>query len=169
MIPLNMTNLVTVFEAGIIIPAEKNFPEYFKKVSKDDVRELLLNKYIEGKVFAATEVRKARCIVRTTEDNAKQHKFAFEILKRLVEKVDYTFEEAQEDFLSKYPEAEESIKISYRKMFNQISKLTTILSELDIILLKSLTSAQSEDLKQALSELEAAIDNFKKEAQEYIK
>ena len=93
---------IAEIEGGIIKPAEKNFPKYFEKVSKDEVRKHLLQKYIEGIVHVATEARKVKYIVRTTNENKEQYAYALKIFRKLVKNVEYTFEEAQEEFLAKF-------------------------------------------------------------------
>jgi len=157
---------IAEIEGGIIKPAEQNFPEYFEKVSKDDVREYLLNKYIKGTVHAATEARKVKYIVRTTKEEKEQHKYALEILKKLVNEVDYTFEDAQEEFLAKFPEADKMMKPPYKKLRNQLQKVITILKDRDISLLFRTASVQEKkQFKEILEELEKAFEDFKREFQ----
>ena len=175
--PVNIKNMVyddrsdlywtiAEIEGGIIKPAEKNFPNYFKIVKKDEVRKLLLQKYIDGIVRAATEVRKARYIVRTPKENIEQHKYASTIFDKLVKEVGYTFEEAQEEFLAKFPEAEKMMKISYRKLRTQLLKITTILKEYDISLLPEMViETKKEELNEILQDLERALDDFKQDFQ----
>lgn len=175
--PVNIKNMVysersdlywtiAEIEGGIIKPAEKNFPNYFKIVKKDEVRKLLLQKYIDGIVRAATEVRKARYIVRTPKENIEQHKYASTIFDKLVKEVKYTFEEAQEEFLAKFPEAEKMMKISYKKLRNQLLKITTILKEYDISLLPEMViETKKEELNEILQDLERALDDFKQDFQ----
>lgn len=157
---------IVEIEGGIIKPAEKNFPNYFKIVKKDEVRKLLLQKYIDGIVRAGTEVRKARYIVRTPKENIEQHKYAYTIFNKLVKEVDYTFEEAQEEFLAKFPEAEKMIKTSYKKFCNQLLKITTILKEYDISLFSEMvTETKKEELNEILQDLERALDDFRQNFQ----
>jgi len=157
---------IAEIEGGIIKPAEKNFPNYFKIVKKDEVRKLLLQKYIDGIVRAATEVRKARYIVRTPKENIEQHKYASTIFDKLVKEVEYTFEEAQEEFLAKFPEAEKMMKPSYRELRNQLLKITTILKEYDISLLSEMAiETKKEELNEILQDLESALDDFKQDFQ----
>lgn len=176
--PVNIKNMVyddrsdlywtiAEIEGGIIKPAEKNFPDYFKKVKKDEVRKLLLQKYIDGIVRAATEARKARYIVRTPKENIEQHKYASMIFDKLVKEVEYTFEEAQENFLAKFPEAEKMMKISYRKLCNQLLKITTIINEYDISLLSKEIAIETkkEELNELLQDLERVLANFKQDFQ----
>ena len=175
--PVNIKNMVyddrsdlywtiAEIEGGIIKPAEKNFPNYFKIVKKDEVRKLLLKKYIDGIVRAATEVRKARYIVRTPKENIEQHKYASTIFDKLVKEVEYTFEEAQEEFLAKFPEAEKMMKISYRKLRTQLLKITTILKEYDISLLPEMAiETKKEELNGILQDLERVLDDFKQDFQ----
>jgi len=175
--PVNIKNMVyyerpdlywtiAEIEGGIIKPAEKNFPEYFEKVSKNEVREYLLKKYIEGTVRVATEVRKVTHIFKIPKENIDQHKYAYKIFDKLVKEVDYTFEEAQEEFGVKFPEVEKSMKISYIKLRNQLLKTITILKEYDISLLsKMITKTKKEELNEMLQNLKEVLDNFKQDFQ----
>jgi len=162
----NLYWTIAEIEGGIIKPAEKNFPNYFKIVKKDEIRKLLLQKYIDGIVRAATEARKARYIVRTPKENIEQHKYAFIIFDKLVKEVEYTFEEAQEEFLAKFPEAEKIMGTSYRKLCNQLLKITTILKEYDISLLPEMAiEVKKEEFNELLQNLERVLDNFKQDFQ----
>ena len=158
---------IVEIEGGIIKPAEKNFPEYFKKVSKDDVREYLLKKYMEGVVHVATEARKVKYIVRTTKEDKRQYAYALRIFKKLVENVDYTFEEAQEEFSSEFPEAEKMIKTSYRKLRTQLLKVITMLRDYDISLLfKTATGKEKAEFKEILEDLEITLEGCKQDFQD---
>lgn len=154
---------VVEIEIGIIRPAKSNFPRYFEKVPEDEVRELLLDKYVEGHVHAATEVRKARTIARTTEENKEQHRYALKILARLIRKVDYTFEDARADFLAKYPGAEETSQKSRRKLLRQVLTLCSALSEYDLSLFRSAPDREKRELVVALEELLGVLQNLKDE------
>lgn len=160
---------IAEIEGGIIRPAEKNFPRYFKRVSKDKVREYLLKKYIEGTVHAATEARKVKYIVRTTKENKEQYAYALEIFERLVKEVDYTFEEAQEEFLSRFPEAEKMMKMSYRRLRTQLLKVTTIVKDCDVSLLfKTAGDKDREEFKEILGSLERALEDLEKDFQDLL-
>jgi len=158
---------IAEIEEGIIKPAEKNFPKYFEKVSKDDVRRYLLNKYIKGTVRAATEARKVKCIVRTPKEDKEQHKYALEILTKLVNEINYTFEDAHEEFLAKFPEADKMTKTSYTKMRSQLQKVITILKNPNITLLfRTAPDREKIQFKEVLKELDKAFEDFKRESHE---
>ena len=127
-----------------------------------------MKKYIEGTVHTSTEARKVKYIVRTTKKDKEQHHYAFKILKKLVNEVDYTFEDAQEEFLAKFPEAEKMVKISYAKLRNQLLKMTTILKKYDISLLsRMVTKTKKEELNEMLQELERALEEFREDFQNF--
>lgn len=158
---------IVEIEEGIIKPVEKNFPEYFKKVSKDEVREYLLKKYIEGTVHAATEARKVNFIVKTTKEDKEQHKYASKILQKLVNEVDYTFADAQEEFLAKFPEADKMMKASYKKLRNQLLKVIKILKGYDIsVLFRTVTDREKEEFREVLQDLEKTFKDFKRDSQD---
>lgn len=154
---------VVEIENGIIKPAEKNFPDYFRKVSKNEVRRFLLKKYIQGRVYAATDVRKVNFIVKTPVERKRQHAEALRTLKRLVRHVDYTFEDAREEFLAKYPEAEQSYGISYKKIKNQLIKTASILGNYESSSNEPLSKPERKELDSLLQELDLAIDGFRKQ------
>ena len=158
---------IAEIEEGIIKPAEKNFPEYFEKVSKDTVREYLLKKYIEGIVHASTEARKVKYIVRTTKKDKEQYHYAFKILKKLVNEVDYTFADAQEDFFAKFPEADKMMETSYKKLRNQLLKVIKILKDYDIsVLLRIANDREKEEFREVLQDLEKSFGDFKRDSQD---
>lgn len=157
---------IVEIEGGIIKPVERNFPNYFNIVGKDEVRKLLFQKYIDGTVRVATEVRKAGYIVRTPVESIEQHKYAYRIFDKLVREVDYTFEEAQEEFLARFPEPEKMIKTSYKKVCNQLIKATTILKVYDISLSSEMASeTKRERLNEIFEDLERALDEFRQNLQ----
>jgi len=158
---------IVEIEEGIIKPAEKNFPEYFKKVPKDEVREYLLKKYLEGTVHAAIEARKVKFIVKTTKEDKEQHEYALNILKKLVHEVNYTFEDAQEEFLAKFPEADKMVKTSYKKFRNQLLKVIKILKDYDISLVfRTVTDREKEEFREILLDLEQVFEDFKRDSQD---
>jgi hypothetical protein len=156
---------VVEIESGIIIPAQKNFPAYFKRVSIDEVRKMLFDKYLKGVVRAGTEVRKVRIIIRTPTADKDRHQYAYKLFKKLVETLRYTFDEAGEDFSSKYPDATEAVALSYRKIRSRILKTSSMLNESGVLALRTMKDKQIVGLKQALDELQSAIDNFREQAE----
>jgi len=160
---------IVEIEEGIIKPVEKNFPEYFKKVSKDEVREYLLKKYIEGTVHAATEARKVNFIFKITKEDKEQHEYASKILQKLVREVEYTFADAQEDFLAKFPEADKMMKTSYKNLRNQILKVIKILKGYDIsVLFRTITNREKEEFREVLQDLDKTFEDFKRDSQNLL-
>lgn len=156
---------VVEIESGIIAPAQKNFPAYFERVSADEVRKLLFKKYLKGVVRAGTEVRKVRPIIRTPEADKDRHRYAYKLFKKLVETLHYTFDEAGEDFSSRYPDAAEAVALSYSKMRSRILKTASMLNESGVLASRTMKDKQIDNLRQALDELQSAIDNFREQAE----
>lgn len=144
---------VVEIEIGIIAPAITNFPAYFQKVSPDDVRRTLFEKYLNGHVKAAIEARKVREIVRTPRDKRKQHTYAGAILKRLVDDISYTFDDAKEDFLTKFPAAEEELVKSRTKLVRALVRLANLLRDFDFSSFKLASPEESEHLREAWNDL----------------
>jgi ParB/RepB/Spo0J family partition protein len=163
----NLYWTVVEIENGIIAPATRNFPDYFKKVSIDEVRKLLFEKYVQGIIHAATEARKVKYIVRTPKERTEQHKYAATIFKKLVNEVAYTFDEASEDFAAKYPAAQTAFSISYKRMYNQISKLISFFKEFDVELLGVTKDFDKRKFTETLEDLETNLDDFKERAKDY--
>jgi ParB/RepB/Spo0J family partition protein len=160
---------IAEIEEGIIKRVEKNFPEYFNKVSKDDIRKKLLDKYLEEKVHAATEARKFKCVVSTPKEYKEQHDFASDILDKLVKNVDYTFEDAREEFLVQFPEADASMKLSYKRLRTQLQKVTNILKDSDTSLLFGMAPRQEKaGLIEILKDLESALEIFITESKKQL-
>ena len=148
---------VVEIEAQIISPARKNFPAYFETVSVNKVREFLFRKFEEGTVHAAIETRKATPILKTTSSDQKRHSYALRILKKLVKNVSYTFENAFDDFVARYPDTAGELTVSFRKISMNITRSLHILQGLDPAQLKALDGKQRRKLNTTLIELESAI------------
>lgn len=148
---------IVEIETQIISHAKKNFPDYFKKVDVDEVRRLLLEKYIQGKVHKSTEPRRVKCISKTSEDFPVQHKYALGVFDKLVRDVSFTFEDAEEDFLSKYPQAED-VSFSTKKLFAQMQKVSTMLSDFDVEYLRN--DEEKHSFSALLEELKTHLGSF---------
>lgn len=150
---------VVEIEAQIISPARKNFPAYFEKVPVDEVREYLFRKYKEGTVHAAIEARKATPVFKADSSDHARHSYALTVFKKLVKDVSYTFENASDDFVARYPDTAGDLTVSFRKMSMNLTRSLNILQGLDLRQLKVLDSKQRGKLGSTLSELESAIRN----------
>ena len=148
---------IVEIETQIIAHARKNFPDYFRKVDVDEVRGLLLEKYIQGKVHKSTEPRRVKCVSSTPQDLYGQHKYALGVFDRLVHDINFTFEEAEEEFLAKYPQAENA-GFSSKKLFAQVQKVSTMLSDFDVDYLKNETERRA--FYSLIEELKTYLDSF---------
>lgn len=160
---------IVEIENGIIKPAEKNFPDYFKKVRKNEIRKLLLDKYLKHFVHASTEARKMRYIVKTTKKDPEMYKYAFKIFKKVIETTDYSFEDAREDFLARYPESAKIDQMSFTRLKTQLIKTATILSNYDVGYLNNAKKKQREEFEQALQDLQDSLDVFRRNIRNFFK
>lgn len=121
---------IVELEDKIIEPAIDNFPEYFDRVPADEVRRLLFRKWEQKVVGAAENVRSAGIIARykAPEDHRKE---AEEIFKRLVKDETLGFEEARQEFLARFPDAEEPRPMGPRAIYNALLRLTELLNGYD--------------------------------------
>lgn len=150
---------VVEIEDGFIKPAEENFPQYFRRVKKNEVRRLLFEKYLKGDVYKSTDVRKINFIVKVPRDNKEQYAESSIIIRKLIEDTNFTFDDARDDFLAKFPEAEQAFEISFKKVRNQILKTTSVLSNLQANLF---SKKERKEIDSFIDELEVAIDGFRK-------
>lgn len=148
---------VVEIENQIIVPASKNFPEYFEKVEINDVRRSLFNKYYEGIVHAAIEARKISPIVKSTRENMKMHKDALNTLKKLVMDASYSFDAAKEDFVAEYPIIEEDPIKSINKILTQFNKLNKLLENFDLQLLEYTKKSYRQKFIVLVAELQSFI------------
>lgn len=150
---------VVEIEAQIITPARKSFPAYFDKVSVDEVRECLFDKYVKGTVHAAIEARKATPILKTDRSDRKRHSYALQVFRKLVKEVSYTFENAFQDFVTRYPDTEGELVVSFAKISRSLTRSLDILQGLDLTQLRALSQKQHQKLVSILTDLESAIRN----------
>lgn len=121
---------VCEIEDKIIEPAQRNYPEYFEKVSVNKVREFLFKKLEEGVVKAATEAREAAVITRSRITGSDRQR-ALDILDHLVTDVRYSFSEAKEDFIQYFPQVAERKPMSPVAMLNAMTRLASSLNVYD--------------------------------------
>jgi len=123
---------VVEIEDKIIEPAQKNYPDYFKTVSTNDVRTFLYRKWEENSVKAAVEVRQAAIIARTHMRDKSRRKKALKILNRLVREVDFTYEEAYKEFVQEFPELVERKLPKPKALINSVRSLADVLSQYEL-------------------------------------
>ncbi|MEW6411752.1 MAG: ParB N-terminal domain-containing protein [Candidatus Zixiibacteriota bacterium] len=154
---------IVEIEKGIIQPASKNFPDYFDKVSSDAVREFLFEKYQEGVVHAGTDARKMKAIVNTTDDDPRQYKFARQVLEKLVKEKTYSFDDARDEFLARFPEAEKSPRHTRKSLINRMLRTSVALGDYDFSLFESTTAAEKKEFIAAFSQLLEVLQRLERE------
>lgn len=156
---------VVEIEDKIVEPAERNYPEFFEKVSVDDVRKFLFDKYEAGLVTAAVEVREAKIVANSKFTDSQARERVVNILLDLARQRDYSFHDAREEFLSAFPEVSEPALPSPTATLNSIRKLSSVLLayEGSIILdghSRGQRKVDPEELKDALRVLQQAADHL---------
>lgn len=161
---------VVEIEDKIIEPAEKNYPEYFRRVPVDDVRRFLFQKFEEGLVTAAVEVRQAGIVTKSNFSDSGDRKRVVEILTELAKRKEYSFRDAREEFLSAFPSASEQALPSPTSMLNSIRKLTSSLLAYEVSLLLEgegrRRKVDVEEFSNALSSLQNAAQKMLKDLEE---
>lgn len=155
---------IVEIEKGIILPALKNYPEYFDKVDIDDVRRFLLEK-IKVNVTRGIEVRTASAIVKFKTHTKSEKRKVLRILNDLVKDKNMTYQEAREEFDREFPNANAIKPLSPRKL------LTWLLSLIDKIEMFSMDSfsiktkrsrASKTEVADAIGKLESSLRNLKR-------
>lgn len=111
---------VCEIEKGIILPALRNYPEYFEKVSTNEVRRDLLAKLQAGSVVKATEVRVAARIARFETHNNRDRKKVLDILGELRSDHDMTYQDAADRFDQAFPAASPEEPPSPRRLVSML-------------------------------------------------
>ena len=115
---------IVEIEDKIVEPGRRNFPEYFDVVDVNEVRDLLFRKFREGLVSAAVRVRRAAVIAQTpVRDDRRQQ--VVSILRRLTEEVNYSFQEARQDYVEMFPNVDQEPPPSPRAVLTQVRKMMT--------------------------------------------
>lgn len=146
-------------EEKIIIPAMRNYPEYFSKVPVDEVREDLFKKLEKHSVNRATEVREVARITRTNFTKATDRKRVIKILNDLQKNTEMTYAEAKEEFIRKFPNFQES-PITPRKLLNDLKKLSYALQNFDIETLKEYKGRSKINEKELLQNAKDALNSL---------
>lgn len=103
--PTGAYHHIVEIESRIILPALKNYPEYFQKVSVDEVRSFLFKKIDVNAVGRGTEVRAASPIVKLKVHKKSEKKKVLKILDDLVKDKNMTYQDAREEFDREFPDA----------------------------------------------------------------
>lgn len=118
-------------EEKIIIPAMRNYPEYFNKVPVDEVRVDLYRKLEAHSVGRATDVREVSKITRSNMTKPDDRKKVLRIFSELHKNKEMTYLEAKEDFMRYFPELYE-MPVTPRKLLNALKNIETMIQSFDI-------------------------------------
>lgn len=146
---------VVEIEAQIIAPAKKNFPSYFTTVNIDDVRAFLFDKYLKGIIPKATEARKVTQMLSTPPEEKNKYGYALKLFKKLVNNINYTFENARDEFLSNFPDEDKEIDDSFNKISLNLSRAIRSLEDVSNIGISELKLKNRQKLITLLSELQS--------------
>ncbi|MFX1487301.1 MAG: ParB/RepB/Spo0J family partition protein [Promethearchaeota archaeon] len=122
-IPSGAHHYIVEIENGIILPALKNYPDYFENVPVNEVRRFLLEKISVNAVGRGIEVRVATPIVKFQTHKTKERKKILRILDDLVRDKNMTYQDAREEFDRQFPEAASTPPPSPRKLLSAICNL----------------------------------------------
>jgi ParB/RepB/Spo0J family partition protein len=151
---------VVEIEGQIIAPALKNFPLYFETVKVDDVREFLFNKYLRGIIPKATEARKVTQMLSTPPHEKDKHAYALKLFKKLTTNLKFSFENARDEFLAKYPEEDQELDESFHKISLNLKRAITTLSDVNETGISSLNNKNRQKLTALLTELQSLANNI---------
>ena len=155
---------VVEIEDKIVEPAQNNYPEYFERVKADDVRRFLYKKWESNTIDAAVDVRQAAIIARSQVKGVRQRKKALKILDRLVKDVDFSYEEAFNEFEREFAELVGPKLPKPRALLTSVHKLTDVLSQYEPQFLRTYRKniPSIDDLNSAVRSLVAAGQSFLK-------
>ncbi len=148
-------------EQGIILPALKNYPEYFEKVLVNDVRRFLLEKLDTGAVSKKINVRNATPILMYKSHDPKEKEKVLEIFDELVKDKNMTYQDAMETFSRGFPHADAEESPTPRKLLNSMNRLS---KQIELFDPKSFSNARagSNAEKEEISEtIEILIDSLR--------
>ena len=117
---------IVELEDKIVQPAQTTYPEYFVRVPPAEVRRLLFRKWEEGVVGAAENVRPAAVIARYKVPPADREE-AQDVFERLVQDETWGFSAARDEFVWRFPDAEEPPPKSPRALYNELLRLVETL------------------------------------------
>lgn len=118
-------------EEKIIIPSVSNYPEYFETVPVDEVRTALFEKLEAHSVDKSTEVRKVAPFFRINHSSAADRKKVVTVLKKLHQKREMTYAEAQDEFVARFPDVLKTPPPSPRRLLTLVESLERHLQSFD--------------------------------------
>jgi len=146
------TTIVEI-ERHIIMPAQSNFPDYFDKVPVDEVREKLLDKYLQHTVHAATEARRMKSIVNAPKSEKEKYRFSYRTFKKVVENSTYTFSSAANDYMAEYPLDEDEEAKTFPVLISQAKQSLGLLKELDERIINAFSKVQKKQFAAVIEKL----------------
>ena len=157
---------VVEIEGQIISPALKNFPSYFETVKVDDVREFLFNKYLKGIIPKATEARKVTQMLSTPPNEKEKHAYALKLFKKLTTNLSFSFDNARDEFLAKYPEEDQELDESFHRISLNLTRAINTLTDVDETGISSLNTKNRQKLTALLTELQSLANSILQAAEE---
>lgn len=151
---------VVEIEAQIITPAQKAFPEYFGVVNVNDVRQTLFNKYLKGVIHQATQARNVSKMLALAYGDQDKQAHALRLFKKIVADTGYTFQNAHDDFVAKYPEEDEELNSSLQKITLNLSRAVNSLEEVKAQGVSTFNKKNKEKLRKVIDELQKACMNL---------
>jgi hypothetical protein len=120
---------VVEIEDKIVEPAQRNYPEYFQRVSVDEVRTFLYRKWEANTVKAAVDVRQVAVLTRAKFREKAPRKKALQILEHLVKDIEFTYEDALKEFAQEFPDLVPPKFPKPRAFINLLRNVTDFLSQ----------------------------------------
>jgi ParB family transcriptional regulator, chromosome partitioning protein len=150
-------------EEKIIIPAMRNYPEYFSTVPPDEVRVDLYEKLKHHSVGKATDVRKVTKVFATSMEKKKDRKKITGLLSRLRRDKEMTYGEAEEEFVAAFPTVIQRKPLSPRKLVSLLDWVGIALSEFDFDSVRTATrraKATPLEIRTAAGNLNLSLTTF---------
>jgi hypothetical protein len=154
---------VVEIEDKIVEPAQRNYPEYFQRVSVDEVRRFLYRKWEANTVKAAVDVRQAQVLTRANFKDKAPRAAALRILDQLVNDTEFTYEDALKEFAQEFPDLVPPKIPKPRAFINLLRNVTDFLSQYQPEFLETYPrqrSAYAFDLAEAARSLVEAAKQF---------
>jgi len=155
---------INEIEKHIILPALANYPEYFQRVSVDEVRRFLYKKLLAKVVGKKISVRDAVPIVRFETHKPTEKKKVLRIFDELVKDPKMTFQDARDEFFREFPNARTISPPSPRKLLTLLITVQQSIEVFDINSFKTSVKrakAGRRDVVKALEKLVEALQELK--------
>lgn len=150
-------------EDKIVIPAMRNYPEYFETVPPDEVRTDLYEKLKHHSVGKATDVRKVTKVFASPMEKERDRKRVTGLLSRLRSDKEMTYGEAEEEFVAAFPHVLQRKPISPRRLVNLLEFVVMALTEFDfdsVQTAKGRAKASPRQIRTAAQNLAVSLNDF---------